>query len=317
MSPFKADLKNAVATQAALAGTLPARITPVQARASIWLGLALLLIAFVIPGPSGAQAQAQAQAQSQTPKPTAASAQAASARLAPPLVTYVLGPSDGVSIVVYGQTEFNVATRVKPDGTIVMPLIGKVQAGGKTVLTLADEITRRLVQGNFLKDPIVNIEITEYNSTYVRVIGKVGSPGIVPLDRSTRLMDVLLRAGWVAEAGSETITVRRAADGSEITVNTEDLALGRTADLNLMSGDTIFVPEVEVVYLTGAAIRPGAYPLKRDMTVSELLAISGGVGPTGSSGKFGVKRGDAKEVDIRGPDKLEAGDVIRVRERLF
>ena len=74
---------------------------------------------------------------------------------------YVLGPNDGVSIIVYGQTEFNVATRVKPDGSIVVPLIGKVQAQGKTNLTLADEITRRLVQGNFLRDPIVNVEITE------------------------------------------------------------------------------------------------------------------------------------------------------------
>jgi hypothetical protein len=53
------------------------------------------------------------------------------------------------------------------------------------------------------------------------------------------------------------------------------------------------------------------------MTVSDLLAMAGGVGPTGSSGKFGLKRGDEKEVDAAGSDKLQAGDVIRVRERLF
>jgi hypothetical protein len=41
------------------------------------------------------------------------------------------------------------------------------------------------------------------------------------------------------------------------------------------------------------------------------------VGPTGSSGKFGLKRGDAKEIDVTGSEKLQAGDVIRVRERLF
>jgi protein involved in polysaccharide export with SLBB domain len=64
-------------------------------------------------------------------------------------------------------------------------------------------------------------------------------------------------------------------------------------------------------------MRPGTYPLKRDMTMSDLLAMAGGVGPTGSSGKFGLKRGDAKEVDISGTDKLKAGDVVRVRERLF
>jgi polysaccharide export outer membrane protein len=197
-----------------------------------------------------------------------------------------------------------------------MPLIGKVQAQGKTVITLADEITRRLVQGNYLRDPIVNIEITEHASNYVRVIGKVGAPGLVPLNRSNRLLDVLLLSGWVQDAGNDEVTIRRA-NGQELKVNTEDLALGKIAEVTVGNGDTIFVPEAEVVYLTGAAARPGTYPLKRDMTVSELMNMAGGVGQSGSSGKFGLKRGDAKEVDVDGKATLEAGDVIRVRERLF
>jgi polysaccharide export outer membrane protein len=235
---------------------------------------------------------------------------------APPSPAYVLGPNDGLTVAVYGQSEFNVATRVKPDGTIVMPLIGKVQAQGKTVITLADEITRRLVQGNFLRDPIVNIEITEHASNYVRVIGKVGAPGLVPLNRSNRLLDVLLLSGWVQDAGNKEVTIRRAG-GQELKVNMEDLALGKVPEVTMGNGDTIFVPEAEVIYLTGAAARPGTYPLKRDMTVNDLMAMAGGVGPTGSSGRFGLKRGDAKEVDVQGTDKLEAGDVVRVRERLF
>jgi polysaccharide export outer membrane protein len=249
----------------------------------------------------------------------AASAQAeAPAQAASPIASpaYVLGPNDAVAVVVYGQSEFNVSTRVKSDGTIVMPLIGKVQAEGKTVITLADEIGRRLVQGNFLKDPIVNIEITDHASSYVRVIGKVGSPGMVPLDRSNRLMDVLLRAGWVQEVGNDTITLRRV-DGQELKINTEDLALGKVPDVLLQKGDVIVVPDAEVVYLTGAVARPGTYPLKRDMTMNELLAMAGGVGPNGSSGKFGLKRGDAKESTIDGTEKLKAGDVVRVKERMF
>lgn len=230
---------------------------------------------------------------------------------------YALGPNDGVSVIVYGQTEFNVATRVKPDGSIVVPLIGKVQAQGKTSLTLADEITRRLVQGNFLRDPIVNVEITEHASKYVRVAGKVGAPGLVPLDRSTGLLDILLRSGWVQDVGSELIYVRRAASGKEEEVSTKDLARGTIPDVMLQPGDTVFVPPSELVYLTGAVASPGGYPLKRDMTVSEVLAMAGGVGPTGSSGKFGLKRGDAKEIDVPGSEKLQAGDVIRVKERLF
>jgi polysaccharide export outer membrane protein len=235
----------------------------------------------------------------------------------PPSQGYVLGPNDGLSVVVYGQNEFNVTTRVKPDGSIVVPLIGKVQAQGKTVLTLADEITRRLVQGNFLRDPIVNIEVTEYASSYVRVAGKVGSPGLVPLDRSNRLLDILLRSGWVQDVGSEIIYVRRAAGGQEVQVSTKDLARGTIADVVLQPGDTVFVPPSELVFLTGAVAAPGSYPLKRDMTVSEVVAMAGGVGPTGSSGKYGLKRGDAKEIDVTGSEKLQAGDVIRIRERLF
>jgi polysaccharide export outer membrane protein len=230
---------------------------------------------------------------------------------------YVLGPNDNITVLVYGQSEFNVQTRVKPDGSIVMPLIGKVQAQGKTVITLADEITRRLVSGNFLKDPIVNVEVVEYNSRYVRVAGKVGTPGLVPLDRSTKLLDILLRSGWVNPAGSQYITIRRAADGKEVKINTEELARGTTADIVLEAGDTLFVADAELVYLTGAVARPGAYPLKPGMTVTDLIAQAGGVGPTGSGGKVGLKRGGAKESDTDQQTKLEAGDVINVRERLF
>lgn len=276
-----------------MALTVPGKTILPQLR---WLGIGFLSMFLALFAALAARAQA--------PAPQAAPA-------------YVLGPNDGLSIVVFGQSEFNVSTRVKPDGSIVVPLIGKVQAQGKTVLTLADEVTRRLVQGNFLRDPIVNVEVTDYASKYVRVAGKVGAPGLVPLDRYSGLLDILLRSGWVQDVGSELIFVRRAATGQEIEISTKDLARGTVADLVLQPGDTIYVPPSDVVYLTGAAMAPGSYPLKRDMTVSDLLAMAGGVGPTGSSGKFGLKRGDEKEVDVVGSDKLKAGDVIRVRERLF
>lgn len=230
---------------------------------------------------------------------------------------YVLGPNDSITVVVYGQNEFNVQTRIKPDGSIVMPLVGKVQAQGKTVISLAEEITRRLVAGNFLKDPIVNVEVNEYNSRYVRVAGKVGAPGLVPLERSNRLLDVLLRAGWVRPEGSQYITIRRAADGKELKVNTDELARGETADIMLDAGDTLYVAEAELVYLTGAVARPGAYPLKPGMTVSEMIAQAGGVGPTGSNGKVGLKRGNEKERDVDQQTKLEPGDIINIRERMF
>lgn len=231
---------------------------------------------------------------------------------------YVLGPNDAITVIVYGQNEFNVQTRVKPDGSIVMPLIGKVQAEGKTVIGLADEIGRRLTSGNFLRDPIVNVEVTEYNSRYVRVAGNVGTPGLIPLDRSPRLLDVLLRAGWVRQQGSNYVLLRRAGGGQETRINTDELARSQgQSDLLLEAGDTIYVPDPEVVYVTGQVSRPGAYSLKPGMTVSELLALAGGVGPTGNNNKFSLRRTGQKEGDADQQTKLQAGDIINVRERLF
>lgn len=236
---------------------------------------------------------------------------------APDPVGYLLGPNDTITVQVYGQDEFNVQTRIKPDGSIVMPLVGKVTAAGKTVLTLADEIRQKLVSGHYLTDPIVNIEVNEYNSRYVRVVGHVGAPGLVPLERSQDLLDVLLRAGWVRADGSQYVIVRKAATGQDVKVNIDDLARGLTRNVQLSPGDTVYVAEAELVYLTGAVARPGPYALKPDMTISELIAQAGGVGPTGSSGKFGLKRGDADEIKVDGQTKLQAGDVVNVKERLF
>ncbi len=232
---------------------------------------------------------------------------------------YVLGPSDSITVVVYGNNEFNVETRIKPDGSIVMPLIGKVQASGKTVITLADEITRRLESGNFLKDPIVNVEINQYNSRYVRLAGKVATPGLIPLDRNYRVLDMLLRAGWVAQGASDYVILRRD-DGSEPTrLLTDDLARGGPgSDITLRPGDTLYVADADVVYVTGAVSRPGIYALEPDMQVWKLIATAGGVSQTGSSNKFGLKRGGAtKEIDVDGQAKLQVGDVINVKERLF
>ncbi len=271
------------------------RMSEAKGGSGLWagarvFGLAVLaLIAGLMVLPSGARAQAPA---------------------------YVLGPNDAISVIVYGQGEFNVSTRVKPDGSIVMPLIGKVQAQGKTVITLADEITKRLEAGNYLKDPIVNVEVSQYNSRYVRVAGKVGRPSLVSLDRSNHLLDILLMSGWVSDAGSEFVTIIKA-DGKSFKVNTKELARGSEADVMLDPGDTVYIADAELVYLTGAVARPGAYALKPGMSISELLATAGGVGPTGSSGKFGLKRGEAKEIDVDTKFKLEAGDVVDVRERLF
>lgn len=231
---------------------------------------------------------------------------------------YILGAGDTLSVQVFGQEEFNLQTRIKPDGTISMPLIGTVPATGRTVLTLADEITRKLESGKYLRDPIVNIEVTQYNSKYARVVGHVGSPQMVALDRPYHVLDILLRAGWVRADGSRYVLLHREGGGEPIRLDTDELArAGAGSDVMVQPGDTLFIEAAEVVYLTGQVARPGAYHLEPGMTVAKLLAIAGGVGPTGSKSKFGLRRDEGKEQKVDDSFVLQKNDVVRVRERLF
>jgi polysaccharide export outer membrane protein len=230
---------------------------------------------------------------------------------------YVLGPDDTVQVVVYGQTEFNITTRIKSDGTIVMPLIGTVKAAGQTNIGLANQIADQLTKGGLLKSPIVNVEILNYVSKTANVAGKVTSPGIVPLDRPYRALEALLKAGWVRDVGASYVYLRRPGQ-PEARLAVEDLVRGGPdKDPLLRPGDTLFVPDADIFFVTGQVARPGSFPILPGMTIRQALASAGGVTATGSANKVGLIRGGAKEVDMDPSQPVEKNDVIIVKERLF
>lgn len=230
---------------------------------------------------------------------------------------YVLGPDDSVQVIVYGQPEFGVATRIKSDGTIVMPLIGTLKAAGLTNITLAKAVTDKLTANGFLKDPIVNVEIGTYISKSVNVAGRVTAPGIYPLDRPYHALDLLLKSGWIRENGASYVYLRR--PGSpEMRLEVEGLVRGDdTKDPLLRAGDTIFVPDADQFYISGQVNRPGNFPVLPNLTIRQALVLAGGVTATGSANKVGLIRGTAKEVDADPSQIIQKNDVIVVKERLF
>ncbi len=230
---------------------------------------------------------------------------------------YVLGADDTVQVIVYGQSEFNISTRVKADGTIVMPLIGIVKASGLTSIGLAREVTDKLTSGGYLKSPIVNVEIGAYVSKTVNVAGKVSSPGVYPLDRQYRALEVLLKAGWIRENGANYVYLRRAGT-PEVRLEAEGLVRGEPdKDPLLRPGDTLYVPEADQFFITGQVNRPGTLPILPGMTVRQALALAGGVSQTGKSDKVGLIRGNAKEIEVDMTQTVQKNDVIIVKERLF
>ena len=230
---------------------------------------------------------------------------------------YVLGADDTVQVVVYGQTEFNITTRIKSDGTIVMPLIGSIKAAGQTNIGLANQIAEQLTKGGLLKSPIVNVEIMNYLSKTANVAGKVTNPGIIALDRPYRALEALLKSGWVRDAGANYVYLRRPGQ-PEVRLTVEDLVRGGPdKDPILRPGDTLFVPDADLIFVTGQVAHPGSFPILPGMTVRQALANAGGVTSTGSANKVGLIRGSAKEVDMDPSQPVEKNDVIIVKERLF
>jgi protein involved in polysaccharide export with SLBB domain len=110
---------------------------------------------------------------------------------------YRVGPGDVVDIKIYGETEFSGFFRVGTDGTIDYPFIRKLKAQGKTREELAGEITSLLKDG-YLKDPQVSVDVKDYRSQTVFVLGAVNRPGTYALEEDTKILDLLSRAGGIS-----------------------------------------------------------------------------------------------------------------------
>lgn len=231
---------------------------------------------------------------------------------------YVLGVDDAIIVSVYGQPDAGTTQRIKADGSIVLPLIGRVEAAGETVLTLASTIEKKFVAGGFFKAPVVNVDIGSYVSRTVNVAGKIAQPGVYPLDRTYRALEVLLKAGWVKDAGANYVYLRRA-DGKEQRLETEALVRGSAdKDPVLAPGDTLYIPDADMFYVYGQINRPGTFPVLPGMTVRQALAIAGGVTASGSDRKVGLYRAGAKDKDEVDLDQaIQKNDVIVIKERLF
>lgn len=230
-------------------------------------------------------------------------------------IEYVIGPEDVVEIEVVGQPD-KVRAKVYADGTIQMNLIGTVAAGGKTPRELGDAVAAALTAGGFYASPAVNVEVVNYASRYVTVLGAVASPGLVPISRQYRLSEILARVGGSQPNAAEYLIVRPETGGEQRYV-IRDLAAGDPSrDPWVSPGDKIYAPMAEQFYVSGQVNSPGTFALRADLTVRQALAMAGGLTASGSDKKVTVER-SGKKVKLKGDDPVETGDVLVVGERLF
>ena len=176
---------------------------------------------------------------------TNAAAQPTSARSATNDPTYVIGPEDMLSIAVWKEPDFSSSVPVRPDGKISMPLLGDVEASGKTPGQLADDLTVKLKK--YIDDPRVTVVVTAINSKRIYILGEVNHPGTINMSPNMTVLQAISAAGGpTAYANTKKISILRTVQGKQakFPFNYKEVIKGNDTQQNiqLMAGDTIVVP---------------------------------------------------------------------------
>ncbi|MDH3255530.1 MAG: SLBB domain-containing protein, partial [Acidobacteriota bacterium] len=214
-----------------------------------------------------------------------------------------------------------------------LPHVGEVGLAGRTSSEAASVIATSLER--FLQKASVTVEILEYMSRPITVIGAVRKPGRLPFSGRWTLIEALTEAGGLTESAGDAITVRRQARNGlsdQLTVSARDLfhKMDPAVNVPVYANDLISVSSAYTVtvYCIGEVRSPGAQVFRSTEHISVISAISKAGGPTeNASGKIIVTRaGGNGQFELRyksilaGKDNdvpLEDGDVIEVKESFF
>jgi polysaccharide export outer membrane protein len=238
---------------------------------------------------------------------------------------YRMGTGDVLRITVYGQPDLTTEARIGESGSITFPLIGEVKLVGSTPSQGEAEIVRRLKKGGFILDPNVNLNIVQYHSQQISVLGRVNRPGQLTLEKISRVSDALALAGGIVVDGADTITLVRERNGKTEYRDIDVIALfkegGETSNEVVSDGDIINVAKQPVFYIYGEVQRPGSFRLEQNMTVVQALSMGGGLTPRGTQRGIKILRRDNKgamqELATQLSDLVKKDDVIYVKESLF
>ena len=224
----------------------------------------------------------------------------------------MIGPDDGVTIIALGAEDISKTWRVSSTGELTLPMIGKVEAAGKTTEQLEGELTSRLKR--FIREPEVTVYISEFRSETVTVEGAVQKPGRVQTEGQKTLLDVLMMAGGTSSPGPTVKVTRASANGiiplpgvrrnlegtsSSVEMPVKDVLDASTAAANLIMqpGDVVAVStQQRLVYILGEVNRSGAIELVTQDSISivQVLAAAGGMTKFAAPAKTTILRKDSE-----------------------
>jgi polysaccharide export outer membrane protein len=161
---------------------------------------------------------------------------------APP---YRIGPGDILNIAVWKDEALTQQLPVLPDGTLHFPLVGKLQAGGKTTEEFQTDLEARIAR--YVPDPVLSVSVAQVNSMVFYVIGRVNAPGRQVLNANVTALQALAMAGGPNPfAKRNKIKIFREEDNRTLLFDFpySDIAKGQSLEHNILMkrGDVMVVP---------------------------------------------------------------------------
>lgn len=238
---------------------------------------------------------------------------------------YILGPGDTVRVTVYQNPDLTTVSRVSEQGTITFPLLGEVTLGGMTEREAQAKISQLLQKKNIIQSPQVTVFVEDYQSQRVSVLGYVNEPGQYAVTGDSTVIDLIAEAGGISNDGGEkAIVIRKRQNATQKSIiDLYEIVQDSNSQSNLevKVGDTIYIPQKELFYIYGEVRQPGAYPLKRQMTVMQALSVGGGLTERGTQRGLKIERrnaqGQTESLDAQLSDVLLPDDVVYIKESLF
>jgi polysaccharide export outer membrane protein len=251
---------------------------------------------------------------------------------------YRIGRQDLLEISVFDVDELDQTVRVGDDGSITMPLLGRMDVSGLTKTELEQTIASLLAE-RYVRDPQVTVFVKEYTSKQIAVSGAVKKPGTYEMLGSKTLLEMISMAGGLGtDIGKQIVIFRQTGEGvtERLPIDLDRLIYDADPALNVAvePNDIIYIPAIAKarIFVSGAVKTPDLYEVPRDepITLLKAITLAGGTTDRAADKKVRIMRteDDGSRVTLvvnlrhikRGKAEdpvLQPDDIVLVPEAFF
>lgn len=247
---------------------------------------------------------------------------------------YQVGAGDTIAVEAFQHTEVSGSFLIEESGSVTYPLLGNVNVSGLTSVQIA-RLLEQLLEKDFYVDVQIQVEVKDYRSKPVTILGEIQKPGTFYLHGPTTLTQMISEAGGFRSSAGATLELRRMEieEGVSVqkvyTFSTEKLNVGEVGGtFELVEGDVLSVHARQMYFITGEIAGPGKYEITIGMTLMQAISEAGGLGKFASQAVELHREvdGEKKIMDFdysrirKGKDEdppVKSGDVIYIKRRFF